>query len=729
LQLSAIIAEFAGVLSTQDAGAITATSNMTQTSPVLNNSITTDGLAGTNEVQQIEADDVSGGTFTIAYDGEATSAIAFDATTDEIQQGVESLSTVGNANVSVTGSPLTEGSFEVEFIGTLGNTDVDSLILNSESLLNGGWAAGASKITYTDVAIPTSTRVVRRQILRTKPGAAGVFYIDVDEEDVVSNKFSSTKTDDELVAADAVVMLDANGVDTNLSRHGVPPDYKRVVASFSNRMFYGVNYVERSMVTVSGDTATGVASDWPNVFDDRTLYQDTGSAIAAINANSQTAALSESTTAAAEASAATITQASPDDQRIYHSWVTAEDSFPESVHPNQTFQVSRNSRDGEMTAQFVFDGKFYVAFKAAIYQYTFNQDPTSFPDGDGRMQLVVPRGVINNRCVAFTDDLAVIMDREGVFMFDGNTLEAVSGPIKPVFTGRGTPKIQWKNQEWFHASYFATQRTVRFFVTLDGGPYPRHALCFNVDQRFWWVEEYPWPVTSSTVGVVEGQSVVFLGSTGRRIFTLSGTRDGLASSVGGTLRGTATSAGWRKLTDSSASFDSSLVGSVVTIVEGTGRGQQRSITTVSGTTLTLSKHWATRPSTDSVYQISGVAWSVRTGKFLFSNKNEREVRRFELFWEPTSDASSLDYRAFADWNSTAYVAKETKKAGSTDGVSVVKDSAYHKVDLTVRGHVEQEFGGNRPEGVSGEKFVAFEVEGVTNDEQLRLLGLAIAGGE
>jgi hypothetical protein len=124
-----------------------------------------------------------------------------------------------------------------------------------------------------------------------------------------------------------------------------------------------------------------------------------------------------------------------------------------------------------------------------------------------------------------------------------------------------------------------------------------------------------------------------------------------------------------------------------------------------------------------------VAWSVRTGKFLFSNKNEREVRRFELFWEPTSDASSLDYRTFSDWNSTAYVAKETKKAGSTDGVSVVKDSAYHKVDLTARGHVEQEFGGNRPEGVSGEKFVAFEVEGVTNDEQLRLLGLAVAGGE
>ena len=725
----AVVAEFKGVFSQQDVGDVTASSSMNQAFPVLNSTVTTSGLEGGNELQEVSVDAVTGGTFTLTYSTQISAAIAFDATASQVQQAFEAISAIGTGNALVTGGPLTEEALTFEFTGTLTETDAGLISAQTSALLNGGWATGANKITYTDVAIPTSTRITRRQVLRSKPGSAGVFYIDVDEEDVISNTFSSTKGDEELGSADAVVMLDANGVDSNLSRHTPPPSYKRVVASYQNRMFYGVNHVERSMVTVDGATATGIGTDWPNVFDGRTLYEDSGHGVAAVYADTQTAALSESTTAAQTAAATTITQAAPDDQRIYHSWVTSEDSYPESVHPGETFQVSRNSRDGEMTSEFVFDGKFYVGFKAGLYQYTFNSNPAPTPNGDGRMRLIVPRGVLNQRCIAFTDDLAVIMDREGVFMFDGNTLDPVSSPIKPVFAGSGTPAIQWKNQEWFHASYFSTQRTVRFFVTLDGGPYPRHALCFNVDQRFWWVEEYPWPITSSTVGVVDGQSVVFLGSTGRRVFTLDGTRDGLLPSVAGTVRGTATSTGGRTLTDSTAAFDAGLVGSVLTIVEGTGRGQQRLITTVSATMLTVSQHWGTRPSTDSVYQVAGVSWSVRTGKLSFTNNNQREVRRIEVFWEPTTAASQMDYQLYPDWSATAYVNKETRRAGSTDGVVTTKGSSYNKVDLTERGHVEQEFGGNRPEGVSGEKFIAVSAEGVTNDEQLRLLGLAVAGTE
>lgn len=729
LNTTSIIVEFTGTLAAANQDEMTATSSLTGTVPTLTISDVTKGTGPVNEIQDISVSGADAGSFSITYSGQTTTAISFGAAATEVEDALNALSNITSGDVEVSGGPLTETRLSVEFKGTLASTNVAQMTVGSDALRNGGWSQGASKITYSNVPLPSSTNVTRRQILRSKPGAAGVFYIDVDEEDVVSTEFSSTNTDDDLTRDLAVVMLDANGVDSNLSRHGIPPDYKRVVASYQNRMFYGVSYVERSMVTVSGDTATGVGTDWPNVFDDRTLYEDSGKALASINADTQTAALTESTTADQTAASATITQAAPDEQRIYHSWVTSEDSFAESVHPNQTFQVSRNSRDSEMTSEFVFDGKFYVGFKAAIYQYTFNQDPTSFPDGDGRMQLIIPRGVINNRCVAYTDDLTVIMDREGVFMFDGNTLDPVSGPIKPVFTGIGSPSIQWKNQEWFHAAYFSTQRTVRFFVTLDGGPYPRHALCFNVDQRFWWVEEYPWPITSSTVGVVDGQSVVFLGSVGRTIFTLSGEREGLSPSVTGTLRGTVTSSGSRTLTDSTAAFNAELVGSVLKIVEGTGRGQQRIITKVTSTSLTVKQHWSTRPSTDSVYQVSGVSWSFRTGKLLFSNNNQREVRRLELFWEPTSSSSHMDYQLYPDWSATAYVNKETRKVGSTDGVVTTKGSPHNKIDLTERGHVEQEFGGNRPEGVSGEKFISVSAEGVTNDEQLRLLGLAVAGSE
>jgi hypothetical protein len=729
INTSDVRVEFKGTFSKTDVGAITASSSMTQTSPVMLVAETTAGDPGTNEIQQVSVEQVTGGTFTLTYSGQTTTAIAFDATAAKVEQELESLSTVGNGNVDVTGGPLTEAPLQVEFIGTLGKTDLSLMTSGSNSLLNGGWGAGASKITYTDVEIPESTRVVRRQILRSKPGDANVFYIDVDEEDVTSNTFSSTKTDDELTSDLAVVMLDSNGVDTNLSRHGEPPNWKRSVASFQNRMFYGVDYVERSVVTISGDAATGVATDWPNVFDDRTLYQDSGKALAAFDANAQTAALSESTATAQTAEKATIRQAAPDSQRIYHSWVNAVDSFPESVHPGQTFQISRDGRDGEMVGQFSFDGRFYVAFKSTIYLYSFDRDPTSAPDGDGRMQVVVPRGLCNHRTVAFTDDLAACMDHEGVYLFDGSALESVSGPIKPLFTGRSATKINWKHQEWFHAAYFSSERTIRFFVVLDGGPYPKHALCFNVDQRLWWLESYPWPITSSATGNLNGRVQTFVGSTGRRIFTLDGVRDGLSPLVADTLRGTVDSAGSRTLSDTSATWTSSMVGQSLRIVSGTGRGQSRDIVAVSGTTLTLGQRWNVRPSTDSVYQIAGVDWSIRTGKLRFVQQNEQELRRVEVFWTPTVNSQSLDYRLFADFEAVAVTNQETRSAAATDGVAVTAGSAYHEVDLTVRGHVEQDFGGLRPEGVSGEKFVELAAEGSTNDEAFRLLGIAVSGAE
>ena len=721
--------KFTGSLGNQDVSAMTATSSLNQTVPLLRVTTTTQGVESQNERKVISAINVTDGTFTTTYSAVTSAAIDVDATASEVQGALEAVSTIGVGNVEVTGGPITSEPIYIEFKDGLGAQNIGAITLGTGGIQNGGWVSGASQLIYADVEVPSSLNVTRRQTLRTKPGSAAVAYIDIDTNDVKSSELISTKTDDELTSDLAVVMIDSNGVDTNLSRHGVPPDWKRSVAAYQNRMFYGVNYVERSMVTVSGDTATGVATDWPNVFDDRTLYEDSGKALAEFDANNQTAALSESTTVDQEATRATIRQGGDDGQRIYHSALTALESLPESVHPGQTFLVSRNARDGDMTGQFVFDGQFYIAFEAAIYRYTFNTDPASAPDGDGRMSLVIPRGLCSGRTVAFTDDLAFCVDREGAYLFDGDTLESVSGPIKPIFTGRGSIRINWKHQDNFHAAYFTAERTIRLFVTLDGGPYPNHALCWNVDQRFWWVEKYAYPIVSSSTGVLDGKSTVFLGSTGRRVFTMDGTREAVGRSVPGTFRGTATSADALSITDSAASFSSSLVGSTVTIASGTGRGQTRRIVEVSGTKLTVHEEWNARPSTDSVYQVAGVNWSIKTGKLRFEQSNESELRRMEVFWEPLTKPNTLDYQLYLDFNAAAVQNERTQTADDTDGIATEEGSSYNTVDLTVRGHVEQDFGGMRQEGVSGNKFLTVETEGSTNDEQLRLLGIAVSGAE
>lgn len=58
-------------------------------------------VIGTNEVQSI-AIDGTGGTFTLSYGGQATSALAYNATAAVVQAALEALAGIGTGNVSVT---------------------------------------------------------------------------------------------------------------------------------------------------------------------------------------------------------------------------------------------------------------------------------------------------------------------------------------------------------------------------------------------------------------------------------------------------------------------------------------------------------------------------------------------------------------------------------------------------------------------------------------------------
>ncbi|MHB9044411.1 MAG: hypothetical protein ACYC35_00575 [Pirellulales bacterium] len=81
-----------------------------------------DGLTGTaasarktNEQQTVTLTDATGGTFTLTFDGQETSALNFDTTAGEVQSALVALSTIGAGNVQVTGT----APYLVEFIGDL----------------------------------------------------------------------------------------------------------------------------------------------------------------------------------------------------------------------------------------------------------------------------------------------------------------------------------------------------------------------------------------------------------------------------------------------------------------------------------------------------------------------------------------------------------------------------------------------------------------------------------
>jgi hypothetical protein len=173
-----------------------------------------------------------------------------------------------------------------------------------------------------------------------------------------------------------------------------------------------------------------------------------------------------------------------------------------------------------------------------------------------------------------------------------------------------------------------------------------------------------------------------------------------------TTRGTATSATFLTLSDTTATFPEDTVGAPLSIVGGRGKGQTRRIVSVSGTTLTIKSPWIVKPDSTSEYQIGGVKWSGKTGLFEYTSEDAggeiqyETQRRIRLHVQPTTHDVTLDVRLYpdhediprSDWQN---VDDNTGVVYSTDEPDIVLDlvrepdlprqgkfSGYHHIDIS-----------------------------------------------
>jgi hypothetical protein len=93
-------------------------------------------VVGINEVQTVTIGDaVTGGTFTLAFQGATTSPLAYNAAAATVTTALAGLVTIGAGNVIVTGSD--GGPFTVTFENALGDQNVPLLVADSGGLLGG----------------------------------------------------------------------------------------------------------------------------------------------------------------------------------------------------------------------------------------------------------------------------------------------------------------------------------------------------------------------------------------------------------------------------------------------------------------------------------------------------------------------------------------------------------------------------------------------------------------
>ena len=91
------------------------------------------GGTGINEIQRISISPAPGaGTFTLSFGGYTTAAIPFDSIAGIVKATLEALASIGSGNVSAT--KVADCIWDVEFVGTLAQTDVAAITADPSGL-------------------------------------------------------------------------------------------------------------------------------------------------------------------------------------------------------------------------------------------------------------------------------------------------------------------------------------------------------------------------------------------------------------------------------------------------------------------------------------------------------------------------------------------------------------------------------------------------------------------
>lgn len=99
----------------------------------------------------------TGGTFTLTFGANTTSAIAYNASAATVQAALVALASIGANNVSVSGGPGPNTPWVVEFIGTLGYANQASMTGNFAGLTGGSSPNGNITINQNGSGMVTQS--------------------------------------------------------------------------------------------------------------------------------------------------------------------------------------------------------------------------------------------------------------------------------------------------------------------------------------------------------------------------------------------------------------------------------------------------------------------------------------------------------------------------------------------------------------------------------------------
>jgi hypothetical protein len=203
----------------------------------------------------------TGGNFTLAFGGQTTAAIAFNATAAQVQTALAALSTIGPNNVACTGGPLPATNVTIGFAGSMAFAAQPAITVGANNLTGG--TSPAPSVAHTTTGALTAD--VQTLSLGGNP-TGGSFSLGFGNQQTAAIAFNATSAQVQTALA-ALSNIGAN----NVVCTGGPLPASNVTITFAGRLMPG----PQPLITVAANNLTNAATPEPAV-----AHTTTGAAVA-----------------------------------------------------------------------------------------------------------------------------------------------------------------------------------------------------------------------------------------------------------------------------------------------------------------------------------------------------------------------------------------------------------------------------------------------------------------
>ncbi|KKN73619.1 hypothetical protein LCGC14_0399350 [marine sediment metagenome] len=499
-------------------------------------------------------------------------------------------------------------------------------------------------------------------------------------------------------SARITVMGELNSAGTaNIDVHGVPFTCPYLMPHDNRMWLFGTRIYSTGTVTMAADpTVEGSSTVWTDGMQGMYFQIDGEARIYTIESVTDSDTLELTETFAGTTGAGKSYYIYGEDSILYYSYITTTGVVcPESL-PQDVVQhwIPVSKDDGFRGTGLKKVGRnAYVSKENALYLLSgdrpANYRVTRIPLSDGAYHRTMSEDESGN---------LIYGSRSGVYVSNGNeTFSLTKESIQNIFTGEGNPPwyINKARLEYMHGVYDILNKRYLLWVASSSSSKEDKCLVYDFNKIdgqpigwYWWNIE---ATCSAIVRDADSKPWVYWGDENGFVYYLNpdATNDAAGMSGAETRRGTATAGASTTLTDSGATFNTTgdgLKACKIKILSGTGIGQERIISSNTGTIITVTASWDTNPDNTSVYAIGYIDAYRKTGWIDFGVLLDKFIRRIKMVFKPQSSTYSAYLKHYADFIST--------QIGNTQYFNMAEIKGYHSANFAANRakHHQIEFG-------------------------------------